>query len=151
MIGDAEESWRAANFRLGIRVYYEDTDAGRVVYYANYLKFMERARTEWLRAMGLEQTALVRDHGIVFVVRSARVDYLRPARFNDWLQVSVEPTELGGSRMAFAQQVRRPREGQEDELLARAEVTIACVQAEAFRPVKIPEAVRATIARSRLP
>ncbi|MDA8094360.1 MAG: tol-pal system-associated acyl-CoA thioesterase [Betaproteobacteria bacterium] len=142
---------RAANFRLGVRVYYEDTDAGGVVYYANYLKFMERARTEWLRAMGLEQTRLARDHGIVFVVRSARVEYLRPARLNDWLQVSVEPTELGGSRMAFAQHVRRPREAQEDELLAHGQVTIACVHAEAFRPVKIPEAVRATLARNGLP
>jgi hypothetical protein len=77
------------DFRWPVRVYYEDTDSGGVVYYANYLRFMERARTEWMRQLGFEQDALIRDKGILFAVRSASLDYLRPARFNDLLEVSV--------------------------------------------------------------
>ena len=78
-----------------MRVYYEDTDSGGVVYYANYLKFMERARTEWLRAHGFEQTELMREHGVIFVVRDVHISYLRPAVFNDLLQVSGERPRHG--------------------------------------------------------
>ena len=80
-------------FRMPLRVYYEDTDSGGVVYYANYLRFMERARTEWLRALGFEQDHLIRDEGILFAVRSASLEYHRPARFNDQLLVGVRLAE----------------------------------------------------------
>ncbi|HEY0338651.1 MAG TPA: YbgC/FadM family acyl-CoA thioesterase, partial [Burkholderiales bacterium] len=90
-----------------VRVYYEDTDAGGVVYYANYLKFTERARTEWLRAAGFEQTDLAEAHGVIFVVRAFAIDYLKPARFNDTLQVSVELTKVGAGQIDLAQRVSR--------------------------------------------
>ena len=82
-----------SDFRWPVRVYYEDTDSGGVVYYANYLRFMERARTEWMRTLGFEQDALIRNPGILFAVRSASLEYLRPARFNDLLEVSVRLCE----------------------------------------------------------
>ena len=88
---------KATNFIWPVRVYYEDTDAGGVVYYANYLKFMERARTEWLRTLGFEQTTLLNDYGIKFVVRAVALEYLRPALFNDRLEITVQPTEVRGS------------------------------------------------------
>jgi acyl-CoA thioester hydrolase len=123
-----------------VRVYYEDTDFGGVVYYANYLKFLERARTEWLRARGFEQNALAAVHGVMFIVRSIALDYRKPARFNDELEVTVELREIGASRIALNQVVRR---GQED--LAAAQVEIACVNTATFRPVRIPEPVIAKI------
>jgi acyl-CoA thioester hydrolase len=123
-----------------VRVYYEDTDLGGVVYYANYLKFLERARTEWLRARGFEQNALAAVHGVMFIVRSIALDYRKPARFNDELEVTVELREIGASRIALNQVVRR---GQED--LAAAQVEIACVNTATFRPVRIPEPVIAKI------
>ena len=86
-----------------VRVYYEDTDSGGVVYYANYLKFMERARTEWLRHRGFEQDALLRDHRLLFAVRSLTVDYHRPARFNDQLEVVSEIAATGGASLTFVQ------------------------------------------------
>ena len=116
-----------------MRVYYEDTDLGGVVYYANYLKFLERARTEWLRALGFEQTGLAAVHGVVFVVRSISLDYLKPARFDDRLEVTVAPGDIGASRIALSQLVRR---GAED--LAAAQVELACVNTATFRPVRIP-------------
>jgi len=122
-----------STFSWPVRVYYEDTDLGGVVYYANYLKFLERARTEWLRALGFEQTGLAAVHGVVFVVRSISLDYLKPARFDDALVVTVEPREVGASRIALAQRVRRG----EDELVA-ASVELACVNTATFRPVRIP-------------
>ena len=97
-------------FRWPVRVYYEDTDAGGVVYYANYLKFMERARTEWLRCHGFELPALADEHGILFVVRAVEIEYLKPARFNDALDVTLELDEHGRSRMSVVQQVLRGSE-----------------------------------------
>jgi len=123
----------AEPFSWPVRVYYEDTDAGGVVYYANYLKFTERARTEWLRALGFEQTDLAEQHGIVFVVRSASIDYLRPARFNDGLRVTVELIKVGAGQIELAQRVLRG-----DELLARAAVKVACVGLRTMRPVRMP-------------
>ncbi|MBI3042871.1 MAG: tol-pal system-associated acyl-CoA thioesterase [Betaproteobacteria bacterium] len=125
-----------------VRVYYEDSDAGGVVYYANYLCFLERARTEWLRALGLEQTDLAAVHQLVFVVRSIALDYLKPARFNDALEVTVEPGEIGASRIRLSQRVRRGAE----ELLA-ARVELACVNTETFKPVRIPRTVAESLAR----
>ena len=123
-------------FKWPVRVYYEDTDLGGVVYYANYLKFMERARTEWLRALGFEQTALARDHGVVFVVSSLAIDYLKPAAFNDELTVTVEIESLGAAQIIVKQTVVRAGQS-----LAAASVRIGCVHTETFRPARIPEAV----------
>lgn len=126
-------TFNTQHFSWPVRVYYEDTDLGGVVYYANYLRFLERARTEWLRALGFEQTALAAVHGVVFVVRSISLDYLKPARFDDALEVTVEPAETGASRIELAQRVRR---GEED--LVAAQVELACVNTATFKPVRIP-------------
>ncbi len=123
-----------------VRVYYEDTDAGGVVYYANYLKFFERARTEFLRAQGFEQDALKARHGIIFAVRSVRADYLRPARFNDLLAVSCRLTGHKRASLEFFQQVRR-----EEQVLCEGRVRIACLDASAFRPRSIPEPLWRTL------
>ncbi|MHB8742831.1 MAG: tol-pal system-associated acyl-CoA thioesterase [Sulfuricaulis sp.] len=123
-------------FSIPIRVYYEDTDAGNVVYHANYLKFMERARTEWLRVLGFEQDELVRRDGILFAVRSAKLDFLKPARFNELLQATVQVTKRGNASITFAQQLRR------DSLtLCEGEVKVACLNAITFAPCPIPERV----------
>ena len=136
----AGRSPSAAVFSWPVRVYYEDTDLGGVVYYANYLKFMERARTEWLRALGFEQTALARDHKVVFVVSSLTIDYLRPAAFNDELTVTVELEKLGAGQIILRQEIARGAEA-----LAAASVRIGCVNTATFRPVRIPEPVAARI------
>jgi len=120
-------------FKWPVRVYYEDTDLGGVVYYANYLKFLERARTEWLRALGVEHTALATEHQVIFVVRSIALEYLRPAAFNDELVVTVELEETGAGQIRLLQRVTR---GAEE--LATARVRIACVNTATFRPVRIP-------------
>ena len=117
-----------------VRVYWEDTDAGGVVYYANYLKFMERARSEWLRSRGFEQDALRDEAGVVFVVRRVEIDYLAPARFSDALDVTVALHECGRASLVVRQELLRG-----DARLAQAEVTLACVDAARFKPVKMPE------------
>jgi acyl-CoA thioester hydrolase len=129
-------------FAWPVRVYYEDTDLGGVVYYANYLRFLERARTEWLRSLGFEQTELAAVHGIVFVVRSITLEYLKPARFNDELEVTVDAGEAGASRIELRQRVRR---GADD--LVEARVEIACVNTASFKPVRIPGPVIARLGR----
>jgi acyl-CoA thioester hydrolase len=120
-------------FRFRVRVYYEDTDAAGVVYYANYLKFMERARTEWLAAIGFPLAEFERAHGVVFVVHRCEIDFKHPARLNDALDVSVEVLHRGASRLVARQQVHR-----DDVLLTEARVTLACVDAARFRPVRMP-------------
>ncbi len=127
-------------FTWPVRVYYEDTDTGGVVYYANYLKFMERARTEWLRSLGFEQDQLIRDAGIIFAVRSVEVDYLRPARFNDALTVTAEVVHNGGASITFRQEVRRG-----DEVLCRGKVKIASLDAQTLRPKPAPAAIVAAL------
>ena len=127
-----------------MRVYHEDADGSGVVYHANYLKFLERARTEWLRAAGFEQPDLAARHHVTFVVRSLAIEYSRPASFNDELAVTVELTELKGGQIVLAQRVTRG--GAE---LARASVRIACVNTASFRPVRIPDRIRAVLS-SRL-
>ncbi len=119
-----------------VRVYYEDTDSGGVVYYANYLKFMERARTEWLRARGFEQDALLRDRRLLFAVRRLEVDYHRPARFNDRLEVVSQVAETGGASLTFAQTIRRAGS---TELLCGARVKVACIDAESFQACRMPQ------------
>jgi acyl-CoA thioester hydrolase len=120
-------------FRFPVRVYYEDTDAAGVVYYANYLRFLERARTEWLRAAGYEQTDLREQLGIVFVVRALAIEYLVPARFNDALEVTVAVAAARASSLELAQSVRR-----DGRTLVTATVKIACVNTSSFMPVRIP-------------
>ena len=131
-----------AVFHWPVRVYWEDTDAGGVVYYANYLKFMERARSEWLRASGFEQDVLRDEAGVVFVVRRVEVDYLSPARFNDQLDVSVTLLELGRASLVLTQSLSRG-----DALLVAAQVTLACVDATRFKPVKIPAPILQALAQ----
>jgi acyl-CoA thioester hydrolase len=123
-----------------VRVYYEDTDAAGVVYYANYLRFMERARTEWLRHLGFDQTVLVDQLGVVFVVRSVKIDYDLPGRFNDLLQVTVEGINVGGSRLELTQRVLRGT-----ECIAQAQVVVVCVSSLTFKPLRIPAPLRSTI------
>jgi acyl-CoA thioester hydrolase len=132
-----------AVFRWPLRVYYEDTDAGGVVYYANYLRFFERARTEWLRHLGFELTSLERDHCRVFVVRSIAVDYRFPARLSDELEVTVDLRERGHSRLRLAQDVVRG-----DVVLCSAQVMLACLDTRTWRPVAMPPAVAQTLART---
>lgn len=125
-------------FRWPVRVYYEDTDAAGVVYYANYLRFMERARTEWLRALGFDQDRLRGDHGVLFVVARVALDFHRPARFNDLLEVSVRLCRLGRARLELTQEVTRAGA---DRPLCRGEVRIACVDATSLRPKPIPASI----------
>jgi acyl-CoA thioester hydrolase len=119
-----------------VRVYWEDTDAGGVVFYANYLKFFERARTEWLRALGHGQQALRDATNAIFVVSETRVRYLSPARLDDELDVTVELREQGRASMLIGQRAMRGA-----TLLAEGEIRIGCVDATSFRPRRIPEAL----------
>ena len=129
-------------FSWPVRVYYEDTDNGGVVYYANYLKFMERARTEYLRSHGFEQDELAEDKGIIFAVRSVSVDYLRPARFNDLLQVSAGIIKCGKASIVFEQTVIK---NGEQNPLCIGQVKIASLDNKTFRPKPIPETLLAEI------
>jgi acyl-CoA thioester hydrolase len=126
-----------------VRVYYEDTDSGGVVYYANYLKFMERARTEFLRSLGFEQDRLIEEEGVVFVVRRVELDLHAPARFNDALQVSVGLLEQKRASMTFLQEVKEEKSGR---LLCSGRVQIASVAADKFRPCAVPERLAREIA-----
>ena len=123
----------ARPFRFAVRVYYEDTDAAGVVYYANYLKFMERARTEWLAAIGFPLAAFEREHGVVFVVHRCEIDFRGPARLNDVLDVTVEVEHRGATRLVARQMVCRG-----GDVLTDARVTLACVDSARWRPVRIP-------------
>lgn len=120
-------------FLWPIRVYWEDTDAGGVVFYANYLKFFERARTEWLRAAGVGQQALRDETGAMFVVAEVQTRYLAPARLDDQLSVSVVVEEQGAASMVLTQQAWRG-----DTLLAEGRIRIGCVQADNLKPRRIP-------------
>ncbi|MEE9444219.1 MAG: tol-pal system-associated acyl-CoA thioesterase [Cocleimonas sp.] len=138
-------------FILPIRVYYEDTDAGGVVYHSNYINFFERARTEWLRQLGYELDELAQNEQLIFVVRALSCDYLRPAKFNDELFVSAEIIELGKTSIQFEQKVMRPAtgamKGSENgcEVLAKGIVTVVSVHATKFRPIRLPKQVLETI------
>ena len=121
------------DYRFSIRVYWEDTDAGGVVYYANYLRFFERARTEWLRTLGVAQQRLREDDGVIFIVSESTVRYLRPARLDDRLDVTVAVRECGRASLSLAQQAWRG-----DERLAEGEIRIGCVDTDSFKPRRIP-------------
>ena len=124
-------------YSFPVRVYFENTDAGGVVYHSEYLKFLERARTEWLRHLGFDHQALARDHRVVFVVSAVAADFALAARLDDLLAVSVRLESLGKVRCVFAQEIRR-----DDEVLVRAKVTVACVAGESMKPAAIPEPLR---------
>lgn len=124
-------------FVHALRVYYAQTDAGGVVYHANYLAFMEAARTEYLRACGIELAALAESSGAIFVVHRADVRFRRPARLDDLIAVSAQLTELGRARVRFAQHIRR-----DDELLVEASIELACVHRIDWRPLALPARVR---------
>jgi acyl-CoA thioester hydrolase len=119
-----------------VRVYYEDTDAGGVVYYANYLKFFERARTEMLRDRGFEQDQLIESEGIIFAVRSVQVDYLKPAHFNELIEVSAEVVQIKNASFTFEQTITRG-----DDVLTKSLIRCACLDAQTLRPKVIPEPI----------
>jgi len=118
------------NFSLPVRVYYEDTDAGGIVYYVNYLKFMERARTEWLRVLGFNQVNLP----VLFVVRDVKLSYQLPAVLDDQLEVKVAVADYRGARITFYQQITR-----NNEVLCSGRIEVACVDRESLRPCRLPE------------
>lgn len=123
-------------FVHAVRVYWEDTDAGGVVFYANYLKFFERARTEWLRSMGVQQQALRETTGAIFVVTDTALRYKLPARLDDALQITVVVEDMRPASMKLSQQARRG-----DQLLCEGEIRIGCVDAGNFRPCRIPQQI----------
>ena len=134
----------AKPFELPIRVYYEDTDAQGVVYYANYYRFMERARTEWLRSLGYENQQLLDEQGVVFAVRRAAVDYISPARLDDLLEVVVSLSRIKRASLVFEQQILRG-----DELLCKGEIMLVCVGLEDFKPTAIPDSIMQEINNDR--
>ena len=121
-------------FNLPVRVYYEDTDAAGVVYYASYLKFIERARTEWLRALGYEQARLAQESGIAFAVRSLSAEYLKPARLDDSLNVCTRMLSLGRAQLVFEQVIQRNA-----EILFSANVRVACLDPVRLKATAIPK------------
>jgi acyl-CoA thioester hydrolase len=128
------------SFTWTVRVYYEDTDAGGVVYYANYLRFFERCRTEWMRALGFGQQEMAKRDGVLFVVAAADVRYLRSARLDDELVVDARIAERFGSYVVFEQTARRGR-----EVLCSSRMKVACVDAQSMRPTRLPAALVARL------
>lgn len=122
--------------KIACRVYYEDTDAGGVVYYANYLRFLERGRTELLRALGFEQRRLCEEQGIVFAVRALSIDYRQPARLDDLLEIHTDIEKIGRAQVTFAQRVFRGK-----ALLVEAQVRVACLDGRRGKPVALPPAI----------
>jgi acyl-CoA thioester hydrolase len=131
-------------FTWPVRVYWEDTDGGAIVYYANYLRFLERARTEWLRARGHSQEQLARDPGILFTVVSLRIDYRAPARLDDQLEVTCDVRPEGAATLTFAQQIYRV--GAPAAPLVDADVRVACVDAQKLKPRRLPGFMREALA-----
>lgn len=125
-------------FAIEARVYYEDTDAAGVVYYANYLRFFERCRTEWMRAIGHDQSALAREHNLAFVVRRVSADYRRPAKLDDRLRIELVAHLAGRARIHCVQKALRINAGGSAESLVEAEVELACINVVDFRPVPVP-------------
>jgi len=126
--------------RFAARVYWEDTDGAGIVYYANYFKFAERARTEWLRALGIEQRRMQAELGVVFAVKRCACEYVRPARLDDAIAVDSRVTASGGASIEMHQTIRR-----DDTVLAEIDVTIACIRADG-RPARLPPVIRHALA-----
>ena len=141
MVTTDQNSECRSDFSWSVRVYYEDTDSGGVVYYANYLKFLERARTEWLRALGFGQIELLRDFNVLFVVRRVEIDYLKPAVFDDLLTVTVREHQSGHSWVEIDQTISR-QTIDNDTMLIKARVKIVCVRGLTFKPVAIPAPIK---------
>jgi acyl-CoA thioester hydrolase len=131
---------RAPLHRFAVRVYYEDTDAAGIVYYANYLKFAERARSEWLREIGGDEAKAMKAGGLLFVVRRCKIDYRQPARLDDLLEVATRVVAFAGATLDLEQVVRR-----DDADLVVMKVTLACLNS-AGRPARLPAALRAALA-----
>lgn len=131
----------AFKHRMNVRVYYEDTDMGGVVFYANYLKYMERGRTEWLRALGVHQSDLAAHEQRGFMVVRVDVRYISPARLDDWLVVESEVTRMGRASLHFAQSVSR-----DGELIAQSNIQVCCVETVNMRVAAIPESIRSKLA-----
>lgn len=129
-------------FSLPVRVYYQDTDAGGVVYHSTYLNFMERARYEWIRELGFNANALIEDHKILFMVHSIEIDYFKPAVLDDLLQITVAAKEIGRSRITLYQEVLRSH-----IKLVSATIHVVCVGAEKLKPVSIPVPLREKIGK----
>jgi acyl-CoA thioester hydrolase len=125
-------------FSWPVRIYWEDTDAGGVVYYANYLRFLERARTEWLRSLGIDQSRVREELGVVFVVRDVAIQYQAPARLDDELESTIDTVERRSASMTFVQRILRRSDG---AVLVAARVRVACVAAADFKPQRIPESL----------
>jgi acyl-CoA thioester hydrolase len=130
----------SSNFSWPVRIYYEDTDTGGVVFYVNYLKFFERARTEWLRAAGVSQQLLLQTHGVMFIVKSTAVDYHAPAKLDDELKLTVVVERLGRASVQFFQEAWRVSDGHA-KLLATGRIKVGCLDKDAFRPSAIPDEV----------
>ena len=124
-------------FTWTVRVYFEDTDSGGVVYHANYLKFMERARTEWLRSFGLNQKKLKQEENIMFVVRKIDIQYKIPARFNDLLKIQTNCIKANDYSFTLKQNIMR-----ENQVISEGKVEIVCIGADIFKPVRIPKIVK---------
>ena len=133
-------------FSWAVRVYWEDTDGGGIVYYANYLRFLERARTEWLRSLGHSQQELARNPGILFAVAGLSVEYRRPARLDDELTISCEPRGERAAAMRFSQRIQRAPQG---ELLVGAQVRVVCLDARTLRPKRLPDFLVAALSLER--
>lgn len=123
------------NFKY--RIYYEDTDAGGVVYYANYLKFFERARTDFLRALNISQSDLAEKENLVFVVRKCEIEYISPAKLDDLINVSVLVKEMRATSIVMTQEITKS-----DQLSSRLNVEIVCVSADGFKPKRIPQNIK---------
>lgn len=132
---------RVDEFRWPVRVYYEDTDAGGVVYHTGYIRYFERARTEWLRALGYSQRQLAEEVGVLFSVVDLTIHYARPARLDDELEVFTSAAVAGGASMTFDQSVR----AQDGRVLAEGRVRVACIDARTFRPRRLPDQIAARI------
>ena len=136
---------KAKVFSIPVRIYFEDTDAGGVVYYANYLKYLERCRTEWLRAIGCDQSELLREPGIAFVVRSINLEYLKPARLDELLSVDLVVERISRVQIFFRQAIRRtcPTGGSEE--LASGRIQVVCVNSAQMKISSIPALLRAKL------
>jgi acyl-CoA thioester hydrolase len=126
-------------FRWASRVYWEDTDAGGIVYYGNYLRFLERARTEWLRSLGFSQLKLAEEPGVLFAVVSLNIEYRRPAKLDDELVTTCEPALEGSASIRFAQRIFRGAQQSTESLLVEASVRVACIDARTLRPKRLPD------------
>ncbi|MXS85572.1 tol-pal system-associated acyl-CoA thioesterase [Nitrosomonas sp. HPC101] len=127
-----------------VRVYYQDTDTGGVVYHGSYLNFMERARYEWLRDLGFTVDTMIRSHKMIFLIRSLSIEYFKPAVLDDLLNITVKVTEIGRSRITLQQQIVR-----EQDTLADATVHAVCVGSDTLKPISIPPLLRQKIENSR--